>query len=165
MKRKYLQIFSAVAFSAIIVSACGGNSGTGGSKEVAPSAQTNAPSTKSQDAAQTQDNTKPKEEPKAQDTAKPESAPSRGTKEITITATNFKFDQTEIHVKKGDKIKLTLKNENGVHGLAIPDFGVKIDGSGTAEFVADKAGSFDFNCSVLCGPGHDGMVGKLIVEE
>lgn len=88
-----------------------------------------------------------------------------GVKEIKLSATNFEFDQKEIHVKKGDKIKLTLTNTEGMHGVAIPDFNVDLKGDGSAEFTADKAGEFTFNCSVMCGAGHDTMTGKLIVEE
>jgi cytochrome c oxidase subunit 2 len=87
-----------------------------------------------------------------------------GTKEITITASNFQFDQTEIHVKKGDKIKLTFKNAAGAHGLEIPAYNVKLTKPDTVEFTADKAGTFDYDCAVLCGTGHDNMTGKLIVE-
>jgi hypothetical protein len=35
------------------------------------------------------------------------------------------------------------------------------------EFVAARAGTYDFKCSIQCsrGHGHDRMTGKLIVEE
>ncbi|GAA4715068.1 cupredoxin domain-containing protein [Brevibacillus fulvus] len=88
-----------------------------------------------------------------------------GAQEITLNAKNFEFDQKEIHVKKGDKVKLTLANSEGMHGIEIPDFNVNIQGDGSAEFTADKAGEFEFKCSVMCGAGHDTMTGKLIVEE
>jgi cytochrome c oxidase subunit II len=83
---------------------------------------------------------------------------------ITVTAKNFEYDQKEIHVKKGDKVKITLKSADGYHGLTIPDYKVNIQGNGDAEFVADKAGTFEYQCSVVCGPGHGDMKGKLIVE-
>ncbi|SFD81630.1 hypothetical protein SAMN05216378_1554 [Paenibacillus catalpae] len=88
-----------------------------------------------------------------------------GEKAITVKAANFEFDQPEIRVKKGDKVKITLNNAEGFHGLAIPDFNVDIkENNGTAEFVADKAGEHEFQCSIVCGAGHSKMVGKLIVE-
>ncbi|MEX1031272.1 MAG: cupredoxin domain-containing protein [Paenibacillaceae bacterium] len=86
------------------------------------------------------------------------------TEEVTITANNFDFDVKEIRVKVGDKVKLTLVNGGGAHGLEFPDFGVNLTKPGTSEFIADKAGEFEYNCSVMCGTGHDIMVGKLIVE-
>jgi cytochrome c oxidase subunit 2 len=87
-----------------------------------------------------------------------------GSKEIKLTATNFEFDQKEIHVKKGENIKLTLENKTGMHGVAIKDFNVDLKKAGSVEFVADKTGSFDIDCSVMCGAGHASMKSKLIVE-
>jgi len=84
--------------------------------------------------------------------------------EVTVTGTNFDWDVKEIKVKKGDKVKLTLVNKQGMHGIEIPDLKVNLDKAGTKEFVADKVGTFDFKCSVMCGTGHGDMIGKLIVE-
>jgi cytochrome c oxidase subunit 2 len=94
------------------------------------------------------------------------SAPAAGgqTDEITITATNFQYDKQEIKVHKGDTVKITLKNDSGNHGFQIKDYNVNIKGGETATFVADKAGSFDYNCSIQCGSGHDNMTGTLTVE-
>jgi cytochrome c oxidase subunit 2 len=87
-----------------------------------------------------------------------------GTQNITVTATNFKFEPAEIKVKKGDKVKITLVNKEGAHGLEIPDFKINLQKNGSADFTADKAGTHEFHCSVMCGAGHDNMVGKIIVE-
>lgn len=87
-----------------------------------------------------------------------------GTQDIKVTATNFQFQPAEIKVKKGDKVKITLVNKEGAHGLEIPDFKVNLQKDGSAEFTADKAGEHEFHCSVMCGAGHDNMVGKIIVE-
>lgn len=94
------------------------------------------------------------------------SAPAAGgqTQDITITATNFQYDKQEIKVHKGDTVKITLKNDSGNHGFQIKDYNVNIKGGETATFVADKAGSFDYNCSIQCGSGHDNMTGTLTVQ-
>lgn len=84
--------------------------------------------------------------------------------EIKVTAKNFEFDKKEIHVKKGDKVKITFENKEGGHGITIPEYDVNIQGSGNAEFTADKTGTFQYYCSVMCGTGHTDMTGKLIVE-
>jgi cytochrome c oxidase subunit II len=85
------------------------------------------------------------------------------TEQVKITAKNFEFDKKEIHVKKGDKVQITLASADGYHGLEIPDYKVNIQGNQSAEFIADKAGTFVYHCSVMCGSGHEQMVGKLIV--
>lgn len=84
--------------------------------------------------------------------------------EIKVMAKDFEFDKKEIHVKKGDKVKITLQSDDGGHGLAIPAYNVSINGNGSAEFTADKTGTFEYHCSVMCGAGHTEMTGKLIVE-
>ncbi|WML42673.1 cupredoxin domain-containing protein [Neobacillus sp. PS3-40] len=84
--------------------------------------------------------------------------------EIKVTAKDFEFDKKVIHVKKGDKVKITLQSDDGGHGLAIPDYNIDIQGNGSAEFTADKAGTFEYHCSLMCGAGHAKMTGKLIVE-
>ncbi|MDG0791583.1 cupredoxin domain-containing protein [Cohnella ginsengisoli] len=86
------------------------------------------------------------------------------TQEITVHAKNFEFDKKEIKLHVGDTVKLTLENTDGVHGLEVPDFNVNIKNGETATFTVDKAGTYDFNCSVQCGSGHDNMVGQIIVE-
>lgn len=86
------------------------------------------------------------------------------TKEITVSAINWSFEPTEIKVNKGDTIKLTFKNEEGVHGISIPDLGVIINGAGETEFTVNEKGTFEFMCPIQCGQGHDAMTGKLIVE-
>lgn len=89
---------------------------------------------------------------------------SDGVKEIKVTATNFKFEPSEIKVKKGDKVKITLEDGEGSHGFAIPDFDVDLQKPSSAEFTADQAGEHEFHCSVMCGAGHADMKGTLIVE-
>lgn len=84
--------------------------------------------------------------------------------EIKVTAKDFEFDKKEIRVKKGEKVKITLKSDNGGHGLAIPEYNVNIQGDGSAEFTADKTGTFPYFCSIMCGAGHSDMTGKLVVE-
>lgn len=86
------------------------------------------------------------------------------TKDITVSATNFEFDQKDIKLKVGDTVKLTLKNVNGNHGLQIPGLNVNINNGETATFTVTEAGVFDYNCSIQCGAGHKDMVGKITVS-
>ena len=89
-------------------------------------------------------------------------------KEFTIRAFKFSFDPSVIEVNKGDKVKITAFSADVPHGLAIPDFKVNLrladSTPQTAEFVADKAGTFAFFCNVPCGAGHRDMKGTLIVH-
>jgi cytochrome c oxidase subunit 2 len=90
--------------------------------------------------------------------------PATGVFEITENAKDFEYDKKVITVRREDKVKITLQNDNGTHGLAIPAYNVNIQGNGSAESTDNKAGTFEFHCSVMCGSGHSNMTGKLIVQ-
>lgn len=90
-------------------------------------------------------------------------------KELRIDAYNFGFTQTPIQINKGDKVKLILTSSNGVHGIAIPAFGVNsgpasTSGETVVEFTADKEGSYEYFCNIPCGEGHRNMKGQIIVK-
>jgi nitrosocyanin len=103
----------------------------------------------------------------------------------------WRFEPENIVVKKCDRVKLTVINEDNFdHGVAIDAFGIsqRLPANGTIniDFVASKEGQFPFYCSVSCsdskstgnlpngvvatGPyagsfrGHFEHIGKFIVE-
>lgn len=89
-------------------------------------------------------------------------------KTFTVEGGDFFFKPNTIKVKKGDTVKITFQNSDGMHDFVIDEFKVRTkiirDGeSVTVEFVADKAGSFEYYCSVQ---QHKklGMKGTLTVE-
>lgn len=90
------------------------------------------------------------------------------TKTFTVSGKSFSLTPNQIRVKKGDTVKITFQNTGGFHDFTLDAFNVKtpqIQAGQTAdvEFVADKAGTFEFYCSV---GNHraQGMKGSLIVE-
>ena len=91
-----------------------------------------------------------------------------GIRVIRITASRYKFDPDPIVVKLGEKVRLIATSTDVTHGLAIPEFKVNLTISAgkteSAEFIADKRGTFHAHCSVYCGPGHSNMHGTLIVK-
>jgi len=96
-------------------------------------------------------------------------APAVSQKEFTVTAQNYSFTPSAITVKKGDKVKITLKNVEGFHDLKLDEFNVATERVSegqekTIEFVADKTGTFEYYCSV---GNHRamGMKGTFTVEE
>lgn len=107
---------------------------------------------------------------------------------IEVTAKTFEFIPNEIHVKVGEHVEIKLHSADRAHGLKLDLYpeGASQDGppglvfdhpQGDAkvekhkdrdiDFVAARAGTYDFKCSVQCsmGHGHDRMTGKLVVEE
>jgi plastocyanin len=89
-------------------------------------------------------------------------------KEFVVEGKNFAFVPPSITVKKGDTVKITFKNTGGFHDWKIDEFHAatkRINGGeqDTVTFVADKAGTFEYYCSV--GTHRQmGMKGNLIVE-
>ena len=88
---------------------------------------------------------------------------------FNVEAGSFYFKPNEIKVKKGDKVKIILSNnENMQHDWALDKFDVKsraISGglTDTVEFVASESGTFEYYCSIGLHRSY-GQVGKLIVE-
>lgn len=90
-------------------------------------------------------------------------------KEFTIEGnTQFRFNPSEIRVNQGDTVRITFKNVGGVHDWKLDEFNaatevIQAGQEQTIEFVASRAGTFQYYCSV---GNHRamGMVGNLIVQ-
>lgn len=89
-------------------------------------------------------------------------------KAFNITGKPFEFSQKEIRIKKGDTVTINFESTNGFHDWVVDEFSARTEqvrpGTKTSTtFVADKAGTFEYYCSV---GNHraEGMKGKLIVE-
>ncbi len=104
---------------------------------------------------------------------------------ITLTTRNSRFLPSSFHVKKGAHVELRITAEDRQHGFRInlhPDDGGhkgqvgllfvspkncwKIPKGQTVsiQFVAVEEGSYAFRCCTLCGLGHFGMKGQIIVD-
>lgn len=88
--------------------------------------------------------------------------------EIQMEAGSFYFDPSEIRVKQGDRVRITLSAVDMMHNIAIDEFDVESETvsegeTTTVEFTADIAGEFEYYCGV--GNHRErGQVGTLIVE-
>jgi cytochrome c oxidase subunit 2 len=95
--------------------------------------------------------------------------PMRGVHEIQVTLKKYEFSPGSLRVRKGEQVKLIMAAADHDHGFKLDDFNInqKIPKGTTVvvEFTADKAGTFQFRCSSVCGLGHRGMKGTLVVEE
>jgi cytochrome c oxidase subunit 2 len=91
-----------------------------------------------------------------------------GVHEIQVTLRKYEFSPGSLHVRKGEQVRLIMSAVDHDHGFKLDDFNInqKIPKGKTVvvEFTADKAGSFQFRCSNVCGLGHRNMKGTLIVE-
>ena len=89
-------------------------------------------------------------------------ATEQPVREINVKAFQFGYEPNVINITKGEKIKININNADVLHGIRIPDLGLK--GDEILEFTADQAGEFSWYCTNMCGEGHRAMQGKLIVK-
>ena len=92
---------------------------------------------------------------------------SNGVRVIQVRAKKYEFIPGEIVVRQGEKVRLDLSSEDVTHGIELSEFKVdqRIEPGKpvSVEFIAAKAGTYAFHCSVFCGMGHMSMRGKLEV--
>ncbi len=95
-------------------------------------------------------------------------APKGTAKIIKMTAELWKFTPNVVRVKKGEQVTLEITGVSGTHGLSVPGLGLSetiIQGNTVSVTIpTDKAGTFDFACSIQCGSGHNDMTGQIIIE-
>lgn len=94
-----------------------------------------------------------------------------GRRVVRMTAERFAFTPSEIVVDVGEEIEIRLKSDDTAHGFRIigTATNVTIPKRGKGEITtvvrADKPGKYTFECSRMCGAGHNFMRGTLVVRE
>ena len=87
---------------------------------------------------------------------------------IEMTARRFVYEPSEIALKAGERVVLAIRSIDFIHGMNIPDLGLRIDlvpGRVTRlELQPKAAGVIDFVCDNFCGEGHEEMHGRFIVR-
>jgi cytochrome c oxidase subunit 2 len=88
---------------------------------------------------------------------------------IDIAAERFAFTPSEIRVKAGTRLEIRLQSDDTAHGFHIVGTDVDIElpkrgrGVATVNFQPE-AGRYTFECSRVCGAGHEFMRGVIIAE-
>ena len=92
----------------------------------------------------------------------------QATEHIKVVLKKYSFDPPVIKVKSGDNIELELTAADVQHGFSVPQLGIKEavqpGQPATITFKAPARGEYGIECSIICGPHHDDMRAKLIVE-
>ena len=94
--------------------------------------------------------------------------PAVEAKVFTVDSFSFGYDVTEIRVAEGDTVTINLTNSGGFHDWVVDEFNAATEKIAEGEntsvtFVADKAGTYEFYCSVGSHRAQ-GMVGTLVVQ-
>ena len=93
----------------------------------------------------------------------------RERRRIDVIARRFAFDPSEIDVAAGERIELSIKSADGVHGIEIKPLKIKRqiprgDMAVRIEFTAPAPGRYPIVCSEYCGASHEDMKGTLVVR-
>lgn len=104
---------------------------------------------------------------------------------VEMTATNYEFTPSTLHVKVGDTVRISVTAKDKEHGIRIkpvakgspegtaPGLDIasnencvkfKKNETGTIEFTARVPGTYEFDCCKLCGFGHGKMKGEVVVD-
>jgi cytochrome c oxidase subunit 2 len=89
---------------------------------------------------------------------------------IEIAAERFTFTPSEIRVKTGTRLDIRLESDDTAHGFHIVGTNVDIElpkrgrGVATVTFQPPRPGRYTFECSRICGAGHEFMRGVIIAE-
>ena len=87
---------------------------------------------------------------------------------VQIVAERFTFTPSRIEVPVGTTVEIHIRSEDTNHGFHIVGGGNVIIpkrrfGEAVVVFEADEPGTYRFECSKLCGAGHNFMKGEIIV--
>ena len=97
-------------------------------------------------------------------------ARSQPRRVIHISAERFAFTPSEIVVEAGEEVELRLTSDDTAHGFRIARTNVSlvIPKRGRKEVSATlkltEPGRYEFECTRMCGAGHDFMRGVVIVR-
>ena len=90
---------------------------------------------------------------------------------VRILAERFSFTPSEIRVPRGVTLELRIRSDDTMHGFRIVGRNVNLlvpkrrQGEAVVVFEAAETGRYEFECSRLCGAGHNFMRGAIVVEE
>jgi len=89
---------------------------------------------------------------------------------VDIVVERFSFTPSEFHVPAGMPVEIRLRSDDTDHGFRIVGTNVNVTipkrgkGIATVIFQPPAAGKYVFECSKLCGAGHEFMRGQIIAE-
>ena len=98
-------------------------------------------------------------------------ARSQARRVVRVNAERFAFTPSEIVVEPGEEIELRLKSDDTAHGFRVAGTNVNIviPKRGHQEVVTtlrvDTPGRYVFECTRMCGAGHNFMRGVLVVRD
>lgn len=93
------------------------------------------------------------------------------TQTVHIAAERFSFTPSQVKTTVGTTLTINLTSDDTAHGFSIVGSHVNIEipkrgrGEASVTFTPDRAGRYVFECSQLCGAGHEFMRGEILVAD
>ena len=91
-----------------------------------------------------------------------------GAQRITIVMKKYSIEPAVIHVKAGQTTDLEVSTADVQHGFDVPGLGIKEPvRPGKPAIITLKSppkGEYKVVCGIICGPHHEDMQAKLVVE-
>jgi cytochrome c oxidase subunit 2 len=90
---------------------------------------------------------------------------------VRVSAERFSFSPSVITLSVGEEVELRIRSDDTAHGfhilgtetnITIPKRG---QGEATTSIRFDRPGRYTFECSRMCGAGHNFMRGELVVRD
>ena len=93
---------------------------------------------------------------------------AQGRQVVRIVAERFTFTPSRIEVPAGTTVEIHIRSEDTDHGFHIVGgrnviIPKRRQGEAVVVFEANEPGEYRFECSKLCGAGHNFMKGEIIV--
>lgn len=89
---------------------------------------------------------------------------------VEMVAERFTFTPSRLEVVVGTTVEIHIRSQDTNHGFHIVN-GLNVivpkrrQGEAVVLFEADVPGVYKFECSKLCGAGHNFMTGEIVVTE
>lgn len=89
---------------------------------------------------------------------------------IEITAERFEFWPSEVTLVEGQPVEIRLRSDDTLHGFRLVGLATNVvipkrgKGQASVTLPALEPGRYTFECSRLCGAGHNFMRGVLVVK-
>lgn len=90
---------------------------------------------------------------------------------IRMSAERFSFTPSRVVIDAGESVELRIRSDDTSHGFRIADLGVNVTlqkrgkGDVRVPLTVQTPGRYVFECSRMCGAGHNFMRGELVVRE
>jgi cytochrome c oxidase subunit 2 len=97
--------------------------------------------------------------------------PDRERRTVRVSAERFAFTPSRIELTAGEEVELRIKSDDTSHGFRVlgTDTNLTIPKRGKGETVVnlrfEQPGRYVFECSRMCGAGHNFMRGEIVVRE